>query len=166
MPTSAPFFSNDLPGLIKILATFGTMLGVLIAVVVRLSQSRYAKEQETQEARITDLAKDLDNLGGKLNDVNTECTRRATDHAALANRVSAIEIEGHGIQRQLGELREGVGGLRTQNNQLMQDITTLIIESAKHTNDSVHAIALDVRGLQERDRLAVMLEQLLKKVGS
>lgn len=152
-----PFFSNDLPGLLKVVATFGTMLAVIIGLVVKLTQSAYVEKLREQQIQI-------DGLGERVNRDEANCTRLNE-----AMRQLELVVERHTQNHTqtsgtLGELRATLHEQGKQNEDLHRDITQTIMETGARVGENVTSVRLDVARLQEQNRVTEALTALTRAV--
>lgn len=150
---ATPFFSNDLPGALKVLGVFGTMLGTMIALVVKLTQGKYA-------ADVAAVATDLTELGKKVDRQEASTTRIETEQRAHERDITRHTAEIGGLLGGLGELRASVEAIRSQGVELHSDIMGAINASATATTADIRRVEIEVVRLQERDKLAYEIERL------
>lgn len=148
-----PLFSNDLAGFMKAMAMLAGGIAVILALVVKLFESKFAGD-------ISNQRRDLDGYGARL--TRTELAIAGTaaeqnrDHITLAEHTLQIGA----LNTATGETAAMMRTLLTANTDLHRDITTLIMESSRALTQEVGAVKLEVARLQERDRLATELEQI------
>lgn len=165
---NVPFFSNDVQGAIKVLLTFGGSLGVLITLVVKLTQSRYVEQiaelKRGHEAAIKDLQGQLDGLGGRVNDANAHCTRLSEAQRQHELSISRHTQEHATMNGHIGELRASVTENGKNAEALHHESMQTWLESAARINESVTAARLDIRELQTMNKLAEQLAALVRAI--
>jgi hypothetical protein len=149
---SAPFFTNDGAGLIKVLLTIVLpTTAAIIASVWRFMrgdlQTADARLQETVQRGDAEIRRDIDGLGARVSAVELRQTeleghiRGVNDVVQTQARELALVASAHEtIDRRLAELRDGTDGLRSS--------LTAAIHSAGR--DAAQEIA------QVRERLAMI----------
>lgn len=166
--STAPFFSNDLAGTLKVLGVFGTMLGTMITLVVKLTQGRYTEKIKELETTIAANKKELegiiDGLGGRVTDANANCTRLSEAQRQHEITLGQHTIAHGSINVALGELRATVGENAKNAGQLHHESMQTWLESAARINENVTAVRLDVRELQTTNRLGESLGALARAV--
>lgn len=154
-----PFFTNDFTGILKVLGFLGTLLGITIGFVVRVTSAGANRRIDAAEVDIT-------NVGGKVDRLDAVV-------GALDVTVSRIERSTIENGRDIGNLRESHGEIRASldslmraNTDLHRDISTLIRESATVTAREINALAIKVAemgsGRDERKALAEILGRVTK----
>lgn len=151
----APFFTNDVTGFIKILATFGSMIGVMITLVVRLTQGKYTEQ-------VAGLQTQLDGLGNRVNDAGSNCTRLS--EAQRAQELLLHEHTGRlsAMQEAIGGLRASAAALQSHGEELHRDMLGVLTESSRAHFQALKELEIALARIQERDKLAEALTALAR----
>lgn len=176
--TSAPFFSNDIAGIVKLVVSLGALGGGVILTFIRWGQSKFADDikdlkgeykELTERADKTASLTELNALGARVNEIDRGCIEQATLVSELRSRLDRYDVLLQQIVSQQGENKAGVATLRDQGTSLQHDMTVLITESSSRVQASVHDLALKVEGLragrEERDRLGAIFERFITDKG-
>jgi|SRR3954468_8846838 len=151
---ATPFFTNDFVGLIKIVLVFGSMIGTMIALVVRLSTGKFRDDVRDTQADVTALGKKVDNMAKDF-----AAEQKQSETVRIEVKQHATEIGN--IREAQGEVRAGLEALRSANVELQRDITSAITESGARLADQITLIRVEVARLQERDRLADQIGRIV-----
>jgi chromosome segregation ATPase len=149
---SQPFFTNDLVGLIKVLATIVIpTAGAILASVWKFMrgdlQMADARLQEAVQRGDAEIRRDIDGLGARVSAVESRQTeldgsiRTMSEVIQGQARELALVASTHDtIDRRLSELREGMEGLRSS-------LTTSIHAAGREATQEI---------AQVRERLAMI----------
>lgn len=163
MQANTPFFGNNIEGVLKFFGSLVAFGGLIIGIVVRMGQSKFATD-------IKEAKDDVTNLGKKVDAIDKGCIAQATKQVECDRRVDRIDIVIQGVLATQGEQKAGIEGINRQMTSLQSDMTALITSSAKAISDDVHELALKVERLDaskgERDRIGIVLEKLLERMSS
>lgn len=174
----APFFSNDIAGVIKLAVSLGALGGAVILTFVKWGQSKFAEDIKDTKAGLKDITEQVNKtatmaevnaLGSRVNDIDRGCIEQAALAMELRSRVDRHEVLLQQMVSQQGENRAGIAALRDQGTSLQHDMTMLITESSSRVQTSVHDLALKVESLragrEERDRLGAIFERFITDKG-
>jgi methyl-accepting chemotaxis protein len=158
MQANQPFFTNTIEGAIKFFGSLIALGAVIIGIVVKMGQTKFA--DDVNQAKI-----DNTELGKKVDKLDKDCIGQTGRVDALESRHDKMDVVMAQVLLTQGEHKSGIAGLTSQMTSLQHDITMLITESAARMQESVHQLALKVERLdaskEERDRLGRSLEKML-----
>lgn len=163
-----PLFTSDWTGIWHALLTFGTVIGVLGAIIVKWGQSADSKRLEQAEKSRDQIAHDLNELGIKVDKIDKSCIERTTQQDELRSRLDRNEIVMQGMLTTDGELKAKLDTLTLQNVGLQRDMTTLINESGARIMENVTGLRVEIAELraakQERDAIAPLMERFVQSL--
>jgi uncharacterized protein YoxC len=155
-----PFFGNNLEGALKFFGSLIAFGGLIIGIVVKMGQTKFA--EDIKEAKL-----DITNLGIKVDGIDKGCIEQTAKLTECNRRVDRQEVLLQGVIATQGEQKAGIEGINRQMTSLQSDMTALITSSSKAISDDVHNLALKVERLgaskDERDRIGLVLEKILTK---
>lgn len=171
---SGPLFSADAAGIARLIGTFGAAIGVVLALVVKLTQGKYAEQVKGLDAKLDDHVKDADRkfmeqershnmqmtaltkefllqvngLGDRVNKLQSESTERWTENRGYGSRTAVLERDIIDIKKESGEFHADIETLKTSITNLNADLTSFVTASVSVVDVKTQRQALAIRELQ------------------
>lgn len=152
-PRPDPFFSDDLEGWLKLAALYGSGVGALALIMVRLAYNAHTTQLKTN----TDA---LNGLGARL---DTEIAARTEASAAvglLVTRVTVLDDTVQRHERELGETDARLSAYEKAHHQLQNDIMAAIRESGAATQRELHALNIKIARFEEREKFGEAMGEI------
>jgi hypothetical protein len=152
-PVAEPFFTNDLPGFLKIVAVYGSTVGIILAARVKLAFNAHTKRVDQQETQ-------LNGLGGRLTEAETAQTTCTTRVGEIARAVAVQHAELAAVQRELGEHGSAIASFQRVQNEQQRDIMDAITASGKAIAKEITDVRIEMARLDERGKFGEAISEL------
>jgi prefoldin subunit 5 len=154
MQSSAPFFSNDLTGVIKLIVSLGSMIAIVTGVVVKWGQSALMKQLDK-------LEHDMDEIGKKLNRTDETCTKSSTRHEELRTRFDRKESVIEGLLVTQGKQEASIKSASDLVNVNQNSVIVMLNDQMRERDKEITALKVEIGKLQERNETRTIVKELL-----
>lgn len=152
-PSSDPFFSNDMIGVVK-------LLGLIAAILIPVFWALFHLVFNTLTQRVKTVEDDLSGYGERLGRQETAQTSCTTEIGSIKADMGRQQAEVRQIGISQAKVETKVEEMARQQVELQRDVMAAVTESGRQQTSAMTALQIELAKLTERNKFGDSLSEI------